>query len=613
MEIVYKKDKAEYELELRINDQDATLRDLLRVLAPARARSAAVVHVEGEPVAADTLLRESGLYVGATITVGVEDSGSEPPQRIFELKVVAGPLSGERYPVEVGTSVVGREESCDVVLSDPGVSAKQALVDITADGSGRIKRLGRAPMLVDGVAVGEGASSLMRPGSSLQIGRLHMVLAASEHAQLSAGTQKPVVTAGGTIPFNRPPRRRMPTAPEPLEVPVPPNDRERPPLNLLALMLTAATPAMMALIYKKASMLAFSAVSPVIGIANWYESRRGHLKRERSERGRYEGKVVELREQLDSVFHSEQAQRRDAFPDLTILARRAFDGGTELWERRSGHDDFLALALGLGDVAWDPLLGPNPGVLLPPELEDTVSQYRKLAGVPLTVDLGKNTVLGVYGERDDALALARGLVCQAAVLTGPADMAIAVLTDEARYLGWEWAKWLPHVINATAVTTPRRLIAAKAEQLSAVLKVLATAEPRAGLEGSRSRATLVVVDTDVPRFRGAEAEQVRGVLRGEGGPVAGLVLAQSRRELLGLCSTVVNAGPIAVRVEDPDAHAGSQECSPWGMSARMARRVSRALARFEDVELPEAGGGLPDDVRVISLLGLEGFDPASVR
>ena len=83
-----------------------------------------------------------------------------------------------------------------------------------------------------------------------------------------------------------------------------------------------------------------------------------------------------------------------------------------------------------------------------------------------------------------------------------------MITDEDRVADWDWAKWLPHTINVTALAQPARLIAANPSQTAAVLDVLA-APSVTSIEGeARQRSTLLVVDSTLPtRLRGSEGKR----------------------------------------------------------------------------------------------------------
>lgn len=54
-------------------------------------------------------------------------------------------------------------------------------------------------------------------------------------------------------------------------------------------------------------------------------------------------------------------------------------------------------------------------------------------------------MVGLVGDRDAALALARALLLQAAVHHDPADLQVIVCTDRVGVEVWDWAKWLPRV------------------------------------------------------------------------------------------------------------------------------------------------------------------------
>nr|CBL93710.1 hypothetical protein [Streptomyces sp. L-49973] len=66
---------------------------------------------------------------------------------------------------------------------------------------------------------------------------------------------------------------------------------------------------------------------------------------------------------------------------------------------------------------------------------------------PLTAPLDRAGNVSVIGDRDGVLRVARALLVQAAVTHAPDDVAIALGVPEDRLPEWEWAKWLPHVLD----------------------------------------------------------------------------------------------------------------------------------------------------------------------
>ncbi|MGW7595558.1 type VII secretion protein EccC, partial [Streptomyces rubiginosohelvolus] len=136
---------------------------------------------------------------------------------------------------------------------------------------------------------------------------------------------------------------------------------------------------------------------------------------------------------------------------------------------------------------------------------------------PLTVPLDRAGNVSVVGPREDGLRVVRALLVQAAALHAPDDVAIAVAASGERMADWEWAKWLPHLLDPEQSDGPvaARRIAPSAAQLARLLgpelrrRASYAAEVRRGLAGRDALAMnsrlLVVVDghgedaVDLPR------------------------------------------------------------------------------------------------------------------
>lgn len=102
------------------------------------------------------------------------------------------------------------------------------------------------------------------------------------------------------------------------------------------------------------------------------------------------------------------------------------------------------------------------------------------------------------------------------------------------------------------------------------------------------------------------AAPVRRVLSGEGGPVAGIVIAPTEDRLPAATTTVVDQrsdlGESEVRY--PLERTRVPDVLTNGLDLPTARRAGRALARFEDPELSTGSSSLPNVVRLLPLLGL---------
>jgi S-DNA-T family DNA segregation ATPase FtsK/SpoIIIE len=125
--------------------------------------------------------------------------------------------------------------------------------------------------------------------------------------------------------------------------------------------------------------------------------------------------------------------------------------------------------------------------------------------------------------------------------------------------------------------------------------------------------TVLVVVDDESLTEGRRAP-TRSLLRGEGGLVAGIVIASTVDRLPAVCTTVVD-------MVDPDGgaeltlpQAGErvERFLPAGMADDVARDCARALARFEDPELDVVGAGLPASIRLLPLLELDECTPEAV-
>ncbi|MEU3650071.1 type VII secretion protein EccCa [Lentzea sp. NPDC034063] len=153
-------------------------------------------------------------------------------------------------------------------------------------------------------------------------------------------------------------------------------------------------------------------------------------------------------------------------------------GGSRLWERRSSHEDFARVRIGLGTQQSALELVPpttKPIEDLEPlsaiSLRRFSEAYRTVAGTPIAVGLRSFTSVEFAGQMSKALGLTRAMIAQLVTFHGPEELRIAVLTSEETRCEWDWVKWLPHNAHPTARdgAGPVRMLACDHDELMDLL------------------------------------------------------------------------------------------------------------------------------------------------
>jgi S-DNA-T family DNA segregation ATPase FtsK/SpoIIIE len=628
VQIVFRDGDARRELDVRVNNPSATVDDLARALDPTGGRR---LLIDDRPADGDFDLIEAGLHEGADVRLADGDEGDDgdhddhvargpfAPSSLtrgagevpaaYELVVVNGLDAGRRVPLRPGTTVVGRAPVCDASLPDTTLSRRHATVTLTAGGEVTVEDLGsHNGTWADGEAVL--GPTPVEPGTALRLGALELAVRPVDDDDRPRGFAPARQTGpAGTVPFNRPPRPALPAPPEPVDAPRPPESRDtRSGFSVIAVVTPLIFAGAMYALFRSVHFLLFAGLTPLMGIANAIDAKRKGRRTERGDRERFARELDELRDHLVEQVGAERDRRAGAYPDPAEIVRRVELPTVTLWERRPGDADFLHLRVGIGDVRWEPpVVATGRRSAAPDELVALLDEASTLHGCAVPLDLSSGGVVGIVGDRAAALALARSLVCQAAVLHGPADLPVMVLAGTAVAADWDWAKWLPHTRDATGAG---RLLSdhpdLSVDLVEAVLREHPGDDARRVPGGRPVGPTLLAVVDDEALIAGRRAP-TRNLLRGDGGPVAGIVVAATADRLPAVCTAVVEVTDASgvVDLVLPQAGRDVRGVAPAGMADDVSRSCARSLARFEDPELDVVGAGLPSGTRLLPLLELE--------
>lgn len=269
--------------------------------------------------------------------------------------------------------------------------------------------------------------------------------------------------------IHRPARTvRPPAAPAARTIEAPPNLPEGKAGNIAMSLLPVAgvmSSVVMMTVVRNSQFAALGAlilVVTIVGSLALVFSQRGKAQRtRRTQREAYLAYLEELREELAG----EERERGEHADVLNPPPHALYDivrDPARLWERRRIDGDFLRVRVGTGEMPVRDLQMGQQGssVLTPPdrfmlnEASALTARFSNGTELPLTVPLDRVGNISVIGPREDCLRVARALLVQAAALHAPDDVAVALAVPGDRLTDWEWAKWMPHLLDTEQLDGP---------------------------------------------------------------------------------------------------------------------------------------------------------------
>ncbi|MHC3427705.1 FtsK/SpoIIIE domain-containing protein [Streptomyces sp. DT18] len=552
-----------------------------------------------------------GVRVSTDDAIGPWLGHTEPGGR-FEVRVCGGPAAGRVARVALGASTLGSGPAASVRIEEPTLPALAARLTVDHAGAVTVAPAPGVTLTLDGEEVGE--ESPWPPEALLACG--DSVFALAEPGPPDAHLTP---TGEGGLAYNRPPRLISPRARPRLDIPEEPRKTEGQRLQLLSMILPLFFGLGMYFMMKSPYMLLFCLMSPLLMFGQWWSERRHGKKRRRTEMKEYREALAAHEEKLAELSARDQARRRAGFPDPAQALLFATGPRGRLWERRITDVDALHLRVGLADLPAeiDLVQGGYGGGEKQPEPP-------VVASVPLTLPLTELGVVGVAGDRERAVASARWLAAQAAILHSPRDLSLVVLSsakDAAER--WEWAHWLPHaaprqgqgcvaLLGTDGETVSRRVSEVTAE-LDRRQEAARNSVSQAAL---RPEAHILLVLDGARLLR-----RVPGVPRLlQEGPAVGIYaicVDEDQRVLPEECRTAVcwPAEPSArVRLLGYGYEAAGEVLADQ-VSTAWCARVARALAPVRDISRDDADAALPTAARLLDLVGLpdpQGRDVAAL-
>lgn len=615
----------------RVGDLSAAL---LAVRGGGRTRALPGLWLDGSQLDPSAPLASSGIRAGSRIGFGGPAPVSRGADRaqsaqrarrpgwdagpvsaatgLAELRVISGSDAGLIVPLAPGENVVGRHGG-EVRLSNSDVSRMHCVITVSGDGGCTIRDAGsRNGTGLDGLPVGPEPVPV-RPGQLIYVGRDVLTITVPDTGNTIMLRTDPANPFGWLV--NKA-FRSVPALPDPVVIDLggEQSQRGRPPwlTMLIVPAVSLATGILVGALSHQWLFLLLGFGGVAGSLVPQLLSRRTAAGHARAAKRQSQDAAAAGQARLTDAIATEEQLRRQALPDPASIARIAVDPGTRLWERSPRDADFLRLRAGSGDLPASTVsVRSDPGTT-PGEPQPAVRD------VPVAMSLADLGVLGIAGPPTASRPALAWAVSQLAVLHGPSDLRLVLLTGEPD--AWRWARWLPHLrplggaTDWLSVGTDSATWTKRVTELRDLIarRHAAAADSRYNPGGRDPALTSVVLVVDDPTRIG-DVPGIREVL--SDGPSAGVFVicrADDWRELPGTCRGRLDTDPASGGTgvyRERETGRAVEIARLDQVSERWADEMARALAPIRDGS-DDREAGTNATVRLLDLWGVQLPAPA---
>jgi DNA segregation ATPase FtsK/SpoIIIE, S-DNA-T family len=581
----------------------------VRIPVQPGARPTLRVQTAGSPdrvIDPSLSMSDSGIRSGDFIALS-SDTGRADGSRTAaaSMRVQTGPDAGKVFPLAVGTTLVGRDRSCEIRLNDPQVSKRHLRVNVSDyieiidENSANGTQLGNETV----------QRAIVRSTDVVRLGDTDFSIAL-EIAQAASGTAG---KSSHALEFNRSPRLDPQYEGIELLAPEPPQRPAQQRFPIIPLIAPIFMAMIMYAVTKNVLSILFMALSPIMLGGTFFETRMANKRAFTQGSADFRGSLKDLVVQMQYAIDIERTQRRREHPAVAEVAEAVAGLTPLMWTRRPSHASFLELRLGLGtqrsrNIVKLPTTN-NTTAEIWRELQAVAGDVSTVDRVPIVASFRQCGGVGVAGPSVSSHPLAAGLIAQLVGLHSPAEVVLAAVTSSTSAKRWEWLKWLPHVGSDHSPLMCDHL-AASAGSATALISeledLLAARSTDRYDEGVLPNPVVVLLVED-----DAAAERARLVHIATDGPPNGIMVvwvAPSVERIPAACRVYLevdpNTGEGRAGFVDSGTSIGSLELEPLAAEQCLAlgRKLSPAI---DSGALLEDQSDLPRSVSFLALGGLE--------
>lgn len=484
----------------------------------------------------ETVLRENVLY-------RVLVKGSSEEMCLLAEPLTKGSLTFTKYLINPNSCIsIGRSVDNTIFYKNESVSVCHALLyyrgnqwEIVDQGSTngvfvntyRVSSMALRPGDVINIVglkiiVGQGFLMLNNPGEQINISRDELFLFnrqdISEEMQEDSSEEE-IISENY---FYRSPRFKRDIQKKEIKIDAPPTAQNAEEIPLAIMLGPSLTMGMVSLatagitignIINNTASLANSitsllmSVSMMLSCVLWptltkrYEKKRRREK-EKLRQDKYSAYLQEIRDEITKLSLLQADIIRENNSAVEVYIDRIMERDRKLWERTVGHDDFLSLRLGIGnlelqvDIKYPEKKFTMDDDNLQYALYALAEEPKLVRDVPVSLSLVEDYVSGIIGKRGEVLNFFKNVLLQITTLHSYDEVKLVFIVAENEWFEWEYVKWFPHTWNDEKTMRFIAKNVSEVKELSAYLETILDARASDDKEYTEFNPYYVVIAAD---------------------------------------------------------------------------------------------------------------------
>jgi S-DNA-T family DNA segregation ATPase FtsK/SpoIIIE len=194
-----------------------------------------------------------------------------------------------------------------------------------------------------------------------------------------------------------------------------------------------------------------SFITLISTLTTYLVQRKNYQNSEKKRKEKYSLILQKKKSEIQFAWDQQKKIMNEKDPDFLTCLSIVENKDKRLWERNLNDKDFLSIRIGTGNVPINVIIkSPVEESYAEDDklIEDAkkiISKFFFVNNVPICIPLRDYGTIGIIGNRNSAIQVAKNLIVQLSTLHSYNEVKVVVIFSENEKEDWYWVRWLPHV------------------------------------------------------------------------------------------------------------------------------------------------------------------------